>query len=532
MKEKFQAALIELKDLLLEYDGPLSNNELDHIKRKIAKKYHLKSFPKNSDILAICNNIEREKLLPILTIRKVRTLSGVAIVATMTRPWPCPHGKCTMCPGGPEQDRPQSYTGYEPTTMRGIRNNYDPYAQVIDRISQLEAIGHKTDKIDVIIMGGTFTSQPREYQEWFIHRIFDALNGVDSPTLEEAHKLNETAKHRCIGMTVETRPDHATPIKLNHLIDWGATRVEIGVQSVFDDVLEAINRGHGTKETIDAFRFIKDSGLKLVAHMMPGLPKSDFSRDLESFHILFNDPRYRPDEIKIYPTMVVPNTQLYQDYLEGKYTPLTNEEAAKLIARIKEIVPPYVRIKRILRDIPAHQVAAGPKKSDLRLDAQRILEKEGKRCRCIRCREVGHYLYKNKGDFDEKAITLVHRTYNASNGIEHFLSYEEIDHDVLIGFLRLRELSNEIVRKEFEEKPTIVVRELHVYGEMLPVNDQVKDRLHWQHRGYGRKLVQYAENIGIEKGYNRIAIISGVGVREYYKKLGYTKIGPYMMKEL
>ncbi|MHA1685366.1 MAG: tRNA uridine(34) 5-carboxymethylaminomethyl modification radical SAM/GNAT enzyme Elp3 [Candidatus Heimdallarchaeaceae archaeon] len=524
-------AIEEIKNLLL--DSSISSSiELDNIKRRIARKYHLKSFPRNSDILAFCTPEEKERLLPILTKRKVRTLSGVAIVATMTRPWPCPHGKCTMCPGGPDQDRPQSYTGYEPTAMRGIRNNYDPHAQVIDRLRQLEAIGHKTDKIDIIIMGGTFTSQPRNYQQWFIHQIFDALNGKDSSTLEEAHRLNETAKHRCIGMTVETRPDQATPPQLNHLIDWGVTRVEIGVQSVFDDVLEAIHRGHGTKETIEAFQFIKDSGLKLVAHMMPGLPKSDSTRDLKAFHILFNDPRYRPDEIKVYPTMVVPNTQLYQDYLDGKYKPLTNEEAAQLIAKIKEIVPPYVRIKRILRDIPAHQVAAGPNKSDIRLDAQRILEQQGKRCRCIRCREVGHYLYKNKGEFDEKAITLVHRTYNASKGIEHFLSYEEVEHDVLIGFLRLRELSDEIVREEFATEPTIVVRELHVYGEMLAVHDRVKDTLQWQHRGYGRRLLQYAETIGKEKGYHRIAVISGVGVRQYYKKLGYARDGPYMMKKL
>ncbi len=525
-----EKALFEIKEKLLVLDEP-SRKILDQVKREVAKKYKLKDFPKNSEILAICDSEERDLLLPILLKRIVRTLSGVAIIAAMTRPWECPHGKCIMCPGGPDIEKPQSYTGYEPTTMRGIRNNFDPYLQVIDRIKQLESIGHSTEKIDAIIMGGTFTNQPVEYQQWFIQRMFDAFNEVDSKDIQEAHRINETAVHRCVGLTAETRPDQINHEKINHLIDYGVTRLEVGVQSVFDDILDKMQRGHGVKETTEAFQFIRDSGLKITAHMMPGLPGSTFERDIESFEILFNDSRFRPDELKIYPTMVIPGTKLFDDYQKGEYEPLTNETAASLIAKIKEFIPPYVRIKRILRDIPAHQIAAGPNKSDLRLDVQAILEKEGKKCQCIRCREVGHVIYKKDKKIDQSKIELIERSYEASGGVEHFLTFEETESDALIGFLRLRELSDKLIRPEFDNS-TIVVRELHVYGELHGLRALKKSSLQWQHKGYGKELMLRAEEIGREKDSKKISVISGVGVREYYQKLGYTKDGPYMSKSL
>lgn len=524
-------ALLEIKEKLLALEEP-TRKILSQTKRDVSKQYRLKNFPKNSEILALCDSEERQQLLPILIKRVVRTLSGVAIVAVMTRPWACPHGKCVMCPGGPEIERPQSYTGFEPTTLRGIRNDYDPFLQAEERVRQLNAIGHSTEKIDAIVMGGTFTNQPIEYQQWFILRLFDAFNGVDSKTIEEAHKINETTKQRCVGLTAETRPDEINHEKIDHLLDYGVTRIEIGVQTVFDDVYKKMQRGHTTKDTINAFQFIRDSGLKLTAHMMPGLPGSSIERDIESFDILFNTSDYRPDEIKIYPTMVIPGTKLYEDYLAGEYTALTNESTATLIAKVKENVPPYVRIKRVLRDIPAHQIAAGPNKSDLRLDILSILEREGKKCRCIRCREVGHFVYKTKQDISSADIELVHRTYDASKGKEHFLSFEETKNDVIIGFLRLRELSENLIRPEFKEKPTIVVRELHVYGALLGLRSIYKGDLQWQHRGYGKELLSKAEEIGKENNYAKIAVISGIGVREYYRKLGYTLDGPYMSKTL
>ncbi|MHA1303102.1 MAG: tRNA uridine(34) 5-carboxymethylaminomethyl modification radical SAM/GNAT enzyme Elp3 [Candidatus Heimdallarchaeaceae archaeon] len=466
-------AFEEIKELLLNHPS-LTHSEISRIKRKVAKKFNLSTFPRNSDILAICNSEELVKLRPYLMKRRVRTLSGVAVVAVMTRPWACPHGKCIMCPGGPDVDRPQSYTGYEPTSRRGIRNNYDPFLQVKERIEQLEAIGHSTEKIDAIIMGGTFTYQPSSYQKWFINRIFDALNGVESSSIEEAHKINESAKHRCIGLTAETRPDQVNIEVIDTLLKYGVTRLELGIQTVFDDVLERMVRGHDSKASIHAIQLTKDSGLKFTAHMMPGLPGSSFDRDIEAFRIIFNSPDYQPDEIKIYPTMVIPGTQLYNEWKAGNYTPLTNESAIELIARIKEFVPPYVRIKRVLRDIPAHQIAAGPNKSDLRIDIQNYLHQQGKKCRCIRCREVGNYLYKKKGDFDPSVIELIYRDYEASGGVEHFLSFEEVTNDVIIGFLRLREPSENVFRTEFLDQATIIVRELHVYGESFSFHTKGK----------------------------------------------------------
>ncbi|MCG3260385.1 MAG: GNAT family N-acetyltransferase, partial [Candidatus Heimdallarchaeota archaeon] len=230
-------------------------------------------------------------------------------------------------------------------------------------------------------------------------------------------------------------------------------------------------------------------------------------------------------------TMVIPGTKLFQDFQNGDYEPLTNESATNLIARIKELIPPYVRIKRVLRDIPAHQIAAGPNKSDLRLDVQAILEKQGKKCQCIRCREVGHIIYKKGTKIDQSKIDLIERSYEASEGVEHFLSFEETESDALIGFLRLRELSNNIIRPEFD-KSTIIVRELHVYGELRGLQALKSGSLQWQHKGYGKELLSRAEEIGKEKDYSKISVISGVGVREYYQKQGYTKDGPYMSKKL
>jgi elongator complex protein 3 len=308
--------------------------------------------------------------------------------------------------------------------------------------------------------------------------------------------------------------------------------LEIGVQTVFDDVYERIKRGHGTKETKNAFQFAKDTGLKITAHMMPGLPGSSYDRDIAAFQILFNNGNYCPDEIKIYPTMVVPGTELYDEYEAGNYKALSNQETAELVAQIKKDVPSYVRIKRILRDIPAHQIAAGPNKSDLRLDVQKIMKENGTKCRCIRCREVGHFLHKQKGELDVKAIELIQQKYKASKGQEYFLSYDDTINDVIIGFLRLRELSDNVQRPEFENDIPIVVRELHVYGEALKLESEGREDLQWQHRGYGRMLLSRAEEIGKESGYSRIAVISGVGVREYYRKLGYNLDGSYMMKQL
>ena len=296
----------------------------------------------------------------------MRTISGVAVVAVMTSPTECPHGRCIPCPGGPITQSPQSYTGFEPAAMRGSLNKFDPFEQVKARIEQLTAIGHPTDKIDLIIMGGTFTARDLYYQEWFVKSCFDAMNTIKGENLEQAKKINETSNHRCIGLTVETRPDWFRIQQIDQSLQFGVTRVELGVQSIFDDVLFSMNRGHTISDTIFATRLAKESGLKICYHMMPGLPKSSEDKDLLGFKELFSNPQFQPDMLKIYPTLVIKNTPLYRQWKEGTYTPLSTDEAVNLISKMLTYVPEYVRIQRIQRDVPAQYIECGVQKSNLR----------------------------------------------------------------------------------------------------------------------------------------------------------------------
>ncbi|MCG3218086.1 MAG: tRNA uridine(34) 5-carboxymethylaminomethyl modification radical SAM/GNAT enzyme Elp3, partial [Candidatus Heimdallarchaeota archaeon] len=342
---------------------------------------------------------------------------------------------------------------------------------------------------------------------------------------------NETSEHRCIGLTIETRPDYCTPDQLKEALNLGITRAEIGVQSTFDDVLKTINRGHGMAEVYAAFKNLKDSGLKVTAHMMPGLPGSSFEKDIEAFKKLYEDPRLIPDEIKLYPTQVMPGTVLEEMYHAGEYKALTDDETAELMAQIKMITPPFVRIKRALRDLPTNIVVAGAKKGNMRQIAKQLLHEDGKKCRCIRCREVGHRIRDDGVNPDPDKISLVEIKMNASDGMEYFLSFEDTENDVLIGFLRLRKPSTEVFVQELKGNCWII-RELHVYGSALPIGDSPDSENKWQHRGFGRKLVERAEEIARENRAKKIAVISGVGVRQYYYNLGYERDGPYCSKEL
>ncbi|MEM0493517.1 MAG: tRNA uridine(34) 5-carboxymethylaminomethyl modification radical SAM/GNAT enzyme Elp3, partial [Candidatus Thermoplasmatota archaeon] len=289
----------------------------------------------------------------------------------------CPHGRCLPCPGGPVSNTPQSYTGYEPAARRAMSNNYDPYAQTLQRLEQLKAIGHATSKVDLIIMGGTFTARDPWYQEWFVKRCFDALNKHASDTLEEAQMMNESAKSRCIGLTVETRPDWFRLQHVDNTLRFGATRVELGVQTVYDDILYVIGRGHTVQDSVDATRIAKNSGFKVCYHMMPGLPGVDNKKDMDAFRIIFNDQRFKPDMIKIYPTLTVGGTRLYDLWKDGDYEPLTTERAARVISRIKTMVPVWVRIQRIQRDIPVQYIASGVSKSNLRQIVKEEMDKNG-----------------------------------------------------------------------------------------------------------------------------------------------------------
>ena len=502
---------------------------LETIKRIVATKYQLKKFPKNSDLLqyALRTREDVEELKRYLRIRNVRSISGVNVISVMTAPFPCRHGACIFCPGGPSWGTPMSYTGREPASMRAIQNGFDPVLQLRSRIQQLEATGHNAEKIDLIVMGGTFNSTPKAYQDEFILGIYEALNGEPSDTIEEAKRKNETAKYRCVGLTFETKPDWAKQKHILSMLEYGVTRVEIGVQTLRDDVLELVNRGHTLQDTIECFKAMRDAGLKITAHMMPGLPGTTPEIDIEDFRTLYYDPKYIPDEIKIYPTQVIENTPLAQMVVDGKYKALTNEETFRIILEAKKITPPYVRIKRALRDLPINLVVAGATWGDMRKRIQEQMEQLQAVCRCIRCREIGHHVYKGNLPPDPNDISLKIRSYEASEGMEHFLSYED-SNEVLIGFLRLRFPSDDIYIQELEG--SAIVRELHVYGSSLQIGE--RDLESFQHRGYGRKLLNAAENMAKDNGYKFLSIISGVGVRKYYEKFGYSLNRFYMTKRL
>jgi len=530
MKVKAEACR-EIIETLMRMPNP-SRGDLNRIKLEIARKYDLDGIPSNAEIISLLRPEEKEKLLPILRRKATRTISGVTVIAVMTKPWPCPQKTpCAYCPGGPPYGVPQSYTGHEPAAMRGLQNQFDPYMQVKHRIRQLEAIGHTVDKIELIVMGGTFPATPLDYQEWFIKRCLDAITEANSSSLEEAKKLAETSRRRNVGITVETRPDWAKEEHVDHMLSMGVTRVELGVQNIYDDIYELVNRGHTVQDVIDATRILKDSGLKVVYHMMPGLPGSNFERDLEAFRIIFSDSRFKPDMLKIYPCLVLKGTKAYEWWRQGKYKPYTTEEAANLIVEVKRIIPPWIRIMRVQRDIPAYLIEAGVKRSDLRQLVQEKLKKLGVRCRCIRCREVGHRWLKEGVKPDPDHVKVYVNCEEASEGLDLFISVEDRVNDVLIGYLRLRIPSEKAHRPEINEKPSAIIRELHVYGPLVPVGKHFDKA--WQHKGYGTILLAEAERMAKED-YDRrkILVTSALGTKMYYMRFGYKYDGPYMSKEL
>jgi len=482
------------------------------LKIKLCAKYGLEQVPMNSEVLAFVSPEDSKFLTPYLIKKPMRTMSGVAVVAVMTSPYDCPHGKCAYCPGGVQNGSPQSYTGKEPAARRAGRNDFDPFKQVNDRITQLTEIGHKTDKIDLIIMGGTFTCRDPEYQEWFVRRCFDAMNGRCSDTLGEAQAVNETAEHRCVGLTVETRPDVFDEKQIERAMRLGATRVELGVQILDDDILDAVERGHRTDAVRDCTKRCKDHGLKVCYHLMPGLPGSTPENDLRCFRKVFEEQEYRPDMLKFYPTLVVDGTKVCDWWKDGKYTPLDTEEAVDLLCRMKEAVPEYVRIQRIQRDIPVPQITAGIMKSNIRQLVADEMERRGHQCRCIRCREVGH---RGVSLDDPEKVHLKTTEYDASGGHEYFVAFEY--EDSLVGYVRVRIDSN----------PIATIRELKVFGKIVSIGDGGED---WQHRGYGRELVAEAERIAKDNGKCGIRVTSGVGVRKYYASLGFSEALPYMQK--
>ena len=459
---------------------------------------------------------------PTVMKKFTRTISGVTPVAVMTQPSPCP-GKCIYCPT--YTATPQSYTPESPAVLRGRECEFDARRQVEVRLRGLADMGHPIQKVELIIMGGTFLATPDEYQYRFVKECYDAMNGVESATLEEAKQINEQAVSRCVGLCIETRPDYCGQEEIERMLEFGTTRVEIGVQTLDDEIYRLVRRGHGVEAVVTATRLLKQHGIKVHYHWMPGLPGSNPAHDLEMSRQLFDDPRFRPDGLKIYPTMVVAGTELEKWYREGKYQPYDNQTMIELVADIKAIVPPYVRISRVLRDIPVKFITAGLKDS-LRGPVKKRMEAKGTECKCIRCREYGH---RARGGKNAGIPALKRLDYEASGGKEIFLSFEDAN-GTLFGLLRLRIQPDPIpVIGEKKNQTTSIIRELHVYGAEVPLRQQ--DDNSAQHRGLGKALLKEAERITREEfRLPQVYVLSGVGAREYYRSEGYTQQGDYMVK--
>nr|SVE89138.1 EOG090X02DF [Daphnia sinensis] len=542
--ERSKYSLIELsvlaisdiiQELLKAHENGKDLN-LNKVKTQISSKYGLPSTPKLVDIIAAVPIEHRKILVPKLKAKPIRTASGIAVVAVMCKPHRCPHinmtgNICVYCPGGPDSDfeySTQSYTGYEPTSMRAIRARYNPYLQTRQRVEQLQQLGHSVDKVEFIVMGGTFMSLPEDYRDYFIRNLHDALSGHTSNDVAQAVEYSERSLTKCIGITIETRPDYCLKRHQSDMLKYGCTRLEIGVQSVYEDIARDTNRGHTVKAVCESFHLGKDSGFKIVSHMMPDLPNVGLERDIDQFIEFFENPLFRADGLKIYPTLVIRGTGLYELWKTGRYRSYHPNVLVDLVAKILALVPPWTRIYRVQRDIPMPLVSSGVENGNLRELALARMVEFGIDCRDVRTREVGIQEVHHKVRPYE--VELIRRDYVANGGWETFLSYEDPERDILIGLLRLRKCSSQAFRPELQGGVSIV-RELHVYGSVVPVSG--RDPRKFQHQGFGMLLMEEAARIAKEEHKSfKIAVISGVGTRNYYRKLGYELEGPYMTKLL
>ncbi|XP_048006271.1 elongator complex protein 3 [Cydia fagiglandana] len=542
-EEKMVIVISEIIQELLVAHRQGKDVNLNKMKTRISSKYGLGTSPRLVDIIAAVPADSKSILVPKLKAKPIRTASGIAVVAVMCKPHRCPHinftgNICVYCPGGPDSDfeySTQSYTGYEPTSMRAIRARYNPYLQTRHRVEQLKQLGHSVDKVEFIVMGGTFMSLPEDYRDYFIRNLHDALSGHTSSCVAEAVKYSERAKTKCIGITIETRPDYCLQRHMSDMLNYGCTRLEIGVQSVYEDIARDTNRGHTVKAVCENFNLAKDAGYKIVAHMMPDLPNVDFERDVEQFIEFFENPAFRADGLKIYPTLVIRGTGLYELWKTGRYRSYPPSTLVDLIAKILALVPPWTRVYRVQRDIPMPLVSSGVEHGNLRELALARMADLGTDCRDVRTREVGIQEIHNRVRPYE--VELIRRDYVANGGWETFLAYEDPDQDILVGLLRLRKCASDTYRPELKPGPGAdfkqcsVVRELHVYGSVVPVN--ARDPTKFQHQGFGMLLMEEAERIAREEhGSDKMAVISGVGTRNYYAKIGYRLEGPYMVKML
>jgi elongator complex protein 3 len=458
-------------------------------------------------------------VLSRIRMKPVRTLSGVTTVTVLTKPYPCP-GKCIFCPT--DERLPKSYLADEPGARRGVEHQFDPYGQVESRLQALQAVGHPTDKVELLILGGSWCAYPHDYQEWFVRRCFDAMNGVDSPSLEQAQVLNQIATRRNVGLSIETRPTDITPKRLASLRRLGVTKLQMGVQSLDDRILELNQRGHTVADTHRAVALLRAAGFKIVLHWMPNLLGASPESDRADFARLWED--LCPDELKIYPTQLLANAKLYENWQRGEYIPYTTEELIKLIADIKPTIPRYCRVNRVVRDIPSENVVAGNKRTSLRLDVQEELKRRGTPCQCIRCREVG------RQQVEADSLHLDDMVYHAGGAEEHFLSFVTLE-DRLAGFLRLSlPGKNSPPTGLADLQDTAIIREVHVFGQSLEVGAEQQGAA--QHAGLGTQVLQRAEAITIKTGFRRIAVISAVGTRQYYQQRGFQPGELYLIKNI
>ncbi|HKR75008.1 MAG TPA: tRNA uridine(34) 5-carboxymethylaminomethyl modification radical SAM/GNAT enzyme Elp3 [Candidatus Nitrosocosmicus sp.] len=643
VKREYDSICRDIASTIHSYDEStklLTLKQVDRIIKLKSSHYKLPSIPKYSEILKFLPSDSQYKRL--LRVKPVKTQSGIAVVTVMPMPYDCPHGKCIYCPGGKEYNTPLSYIGTEPATKVAQTVNYDAYEQVRTKVTQLMERGHEVSKAELVIVGGTFPYYPIEYQIEFARKCYDALNSFDGPykknvesdplitsdnseiaeTTNRGHKIifeqyrnlfqelavskerNETCAVRCVGFTIETKPDYCKQDHVNLMLELGTTRIELGVQALNDTIYKKVNRGHNLNDVYEAFYIARNSGYKIGAHMMPGLPASSIEQDISDSKKLFEDSRLRPDMLKIYPTLVVPNTGLYELYKKKKYESYAVEDLVNLLVEVKKIVPPWVRIMRIQREVEPGDIVSGPKMGNIRQLVLDKLKREGIKCKCIRCREIG--LINEHIEFSDKDIRLERLDYEASGGKEIFLSFETKNRNLLLGFLRLRLMPHPLrdelrygannSHREFSyaNKDSMenmicaaIVRELHVYGMVAKIgkpsnnsslledydkstgsirdnklqneNNSFKfifgdsnnvilspesngttapalsstNAVKFQHKGLGKALLAEAERICKEE-YNlkSISVISAVGTRDYYRKIGYTNNGPYVTKIL
>lgn len=514
----------DILELLLSHHTGLNAHTLYTFKKQCVDK--LGKVPRDSDVLSAYRTLVDQgkivadpAMLKLLTTRSIRTLSGVTAMAVMTKPYVCP-GLCTFCPL--ELGMPKSYLSDEPAAARAKMMNFDPKLQIESRLNQLVETGHDTDKIELIVIGGTFGNYPEEYKRSFFKDMIDTVNGEVSKTLEEAQIKNETAVRRIVGISVETRPDWIDEKEVKLFRELGVTKVQVGVQAFDEEILKRIKRGHSLDAVGEATRLLKDAGIKVCYHFMPNLPGSNPELDVHMAHMMYEDPRFKPDFVKIYPAQVIPGTEMFREWERGEFKPYDDDLLKDVLKNLKKITPPFVRIDRLVRDISKKWVAAGTKATNMRQYIQEEMKQEGWSCQCIRCREVKERSY-------AECPTLCDLPIETLGGTEHLLTYEK--DGKLFSLLRLR-LPDPKNKPLFDELVgSAIIRELHTYGKTV-VHNQKSSSTKTQHRGLGKQLMARAEEIAKENGYKKIAVISSIGTRDYYRKLGYEREGRYMTKIL